>query len=223
MSVSRRKNLIISRRPVEDEGEEEGGSVAAELEDDSVSEGSAISDADDDADAEGSDATDVDDSGSREVSQTKPKENGYIRKQDCGGEKEAKPSAKTPITAAMADTEAMVNGMKALNEENGTEGVLFEDMVENPELPPLQQPEAQNVTVAGRQGTLAERRRRDHEEYRKKRDTDPAFVPNRGGFFMHDHRSAASGPNGFRPLGRGRGRGRGFIGGSFSPARCVEP
>lgn len=222
MSVSRRKNLITSRRPVEDEGEEEEGSVAAELGDDSMSEGSAISDADDDADAEGSDATDVDDSGSRGVSQTKPKENGYIRQEKSSGEQEAKPSAKAPITAATADTEAMMNGMKISNETNGTEEISFEDMGENPELPPPQEPEAQNVSVAGRQETLAERRRREHEEYRKKRDADPAFVPNRGGFFMHDHRSAASGPSGFRLFGKGRGRGRGFVGGPFSPARCVK-
>ena len=51
--------------------------------------------------------------------------------------------------------------------------------------------------------------RREHEEYKRKRDGDPAFVPNRGGFFMHDHRSVAAGQNGFRPFGRGRGRVRG--------------
>lgn len=223
MSVSRRKNLITSRRPVEDEGEEEEGSMAAELDDDSLSEGSAISDADDDADAEGSDATDVDDSGSRGGSHTKSKENGYIREEKGGGEQEAKLSAEAPITAATADTEAMRNGMVISNETNETEEILFEDMVENPELPPPQEAEAQNVAAAGRQETLAERRRREHEEYRKKRDADPAFVPNRGGFFMHDHRSAASGPNGFRLFGKGRGRGRGYVGGPFPPARCVEP
>ena len=51
-----------------------------------------------------------------------------------------------------------------------------------------------------------ERRRREHEEYKKKRDADPAFVPNRGAFFMHDHRHAGPAANGFRPFGRGRGR-----------------
>lgn len=222
MSVSRRKNLITSRRRVEDEGEEEEGSVAAELEDDSLSEGSAISDADEDADAEGSDATDVDDSGSRGVSQNKVEENGYIRDKQGSGEQETKASDKAPITAATADTEAMMNGMKISHETSGAEEIMFEDMVENTELPPLQQSEAQNVAVAGRQETLADRRRREHEEYRKKRDADPAFVPNRGGFFMHDSRSAASGSNGFRLYGKGRGRGRGFVGGPFSPARCVE-
>ncbi|KLP09293.1 uncharacterized protein Y057_1132 [Fusarium fujikuroi] len=64
----------------------------------------------------------------------------------------------------------------------------------------------------------ANRRRQEHEDYKRKRDEDPAFVPNRGAFFMHDHRHAGPAANGFRPFGRGRGRGgRGGIGGPFAP------
>jgi hypothetical protein len=51
-----------------------------------------------------------------------PKENGYIRQEKSSGEQEAKLSAKAPITAATADTEAMMNGMKISNETYGTEG-----------------------------------------------------------------------------------------------------
>lgn len=58
-----------------------------------------------------------------------------------------------------------------------------------------------------------ERRRQTQEEYRQKRDADPTFVPNRGGFFMHDHRHPGPAANGFRPFGRGRGRGRPANGG----------
>lgn len=54
-----------------------------------------------------------------------------------------------------------------------------------------------------------DRQRREHEEYKKKRDSDPAFIPNRGNFFMHDTRGQ---PNGQIPPPRGawaaRGRGR---------------
>jgi len=196
--------------------------VAAELEDDSLSEGSAISDADDDANAEGSDATDVDDSGLREVVQSNAKENGHLSAEKGSGEQKTNKTDKAPVTAAMADTEAMMNGLKISDDADAAEEVHFEDMVEDAELPPPQQLEVQNPVVAERRETLAERRRREHEEYRKKRDADPAFVPNRGGFFMHDHRSAAPGQNGFRPFGKGRGRGRGFIGGPFSPAKCVR-
>jgi hypothetical protein len=67
-----------------------------------------------------------------------------------------------------------------------------------------------------------ERRRREHEEYKKKRDQDPAFVPNRGAFFMHDHRHAGPAANGFRPFGRGRGRGRAGIGGPYAPIKYAN-
>ena len=73
---------------------------------------------------------------------------------------------------------------------------------------------------SSRTETLAERRRREHEEYKKKRDSDPAFIPNRGAFFMHDQRHAP-GQNGFRPAGRGRGRGA-PIGVPFSPSNYVQ-
>jgi hypothetical protein len=47
-------------------------------------------------------------------------------------------------------------------------------------------------------------------------------VPNRGSFFMHDHRHAGPAANGFRPYGRGRGRGgRGGFGGLYSPMRYL--
>lgn len=51
------------------------------------------------------------------------------------------------------------------------------------------------------------KQRREHEEYKKRRSEDPAFVPNRGRFFMHDHREG-NGSNGFKPFAHG-GRGRG--------------
>ncbi|KAI4802680.1 hypothetical protein E4T44_11484, partial [Aureobasidium sp. EXF-8845] len=56
--------------------------------------------------------------------------------------------------------------------------------------------------------TVADRRRREHDDYRKKRDTDPTFIPNRGNFFMHDARTTDQ--RGFGVYGRGRGRGRGI-------------
>ncbi|KAF8461899.1 CASC3/Barentsz eIF4AIII binding-domain-containing protein [Kalaharituber pfeilii] len=64
------------------------------------------------------------------------------------------------------------------------------------------QPKQQEV----RHETPYERRRREHEEYKRRRDTDPAFVPNRGAFFMHDHRHQGGG---YKPFWRGHGGGRG--------------
>lgn len=210
MGAPRRKNLIIaSRRRVEDEGEEEEGSIPNGFDDDSSSEGSAMSDADDDADAEASEASDVD-SVERKSTRVEPGINGPVKGQADETSKLSLPSEKPPLALAMQDTEAMMNGLQI--SERGVEGdeVHFDEMGKEPHKESVIEDVDKRVEyVAG--DTLGERRRREHEEYKKKRDADPAFVPNRGGFFMHDHRSAAPGQNGFRPFIKGRGRGRGIV------------
>lgn len=201
----RRKDLIKSRRRVEDDGEEEG-SVAAGVEEDSLSEGSGMSDAEDDADAEGSDGSDIG-SLAPQNSSSATVANGHREKPTNSEMQLATGSSKPALMATIGDTEAMMNGLK-VKDDIEEEGIDFEDLGTQPEqasqevLPP-------DPAEAMTPDNIGERRRREHEEYKKKRDADPAFVPNRGGFFMHDHRSAAPGQNGFRPFGRGRGRGRG--------------
>lgn len=215
MGAPRRKDIIASRRRVDDEGEEEG-SVVAGGEDDSLSEGSAISDADDDADAEGSDTSDVN-TPERRSNALKADTNGHPKAANGTVDQTVGPSKMPSGTAAMTDTEAMMNGLNIADDVDAAEGLDFDNMNEQPHASDPQGNPAQNQEPAGRSETLADRRRREHEEYKKKRDADPAFVPNRGGFFMHDHRSAAPGQNGFRPFGRGRGRGRGGLGGPLVP------
>lgn len=197
-----RKGLIRRRRRVKDDEGEEEGSVAAGAEDDSLSEASAMSDADEDADAEASDGSDA---GSPA---TKDSENGVVANglhpQVSASAEQPSSSSVKPLSASNRDTETMMNGLKISDEIEG-EAVNFDDLggdsvVKDWEPTVVQDPQAD--TSAG------ERARREHEEYKKKRDADPAFVPNRGMFFMHDHRSYAPGQNGFRPFGRGRGRGR---------------
>ena len=217
MGVPRRKDLIRSRRRVKDEEEEEEDSGAVAVEEDSLSEGSAISDADDDADGEGSDGDDTS-SPIPDTSKEGPVANGHREKpEDTGPQPDTNPN-KIPLATDLGDTDAMLNGLKISGTED--EGVAFEDLgnqagVQVPE--DVVQGSSEFITGE----SLGEKRRREHEEYKKKRDADPAFVPNRGGFFMHDHRSAAPGQNGFRPFGRGRGRGRGAVKGPFSPSRYV--
>jgi hypothetical protein len=91
----------------------------------------------------------------------------------------------------------MKGGFKAGDKASDDEAVDFEtgDIAE--------------AAPANRQETYAERRRREHEDYKKKKEADPAFIPNRGAFFMHDQRSASGPNNGFRPFGRGQARTRG--------------
>lgn len=213
MAVSRRKELIRRRRRIEDEGEEEEGSVVGGLEDDSLSEGSAITDEDDDADGEGSDGSDIPEP--REVKQSNgitasPKPPLQARQDDS-----ATSTAKPSFHMKMTDTQAMMNGLKFSGDVDEGEEVDFEDMGKEAQAILQPQEPLQDLDKETGVNNIGEHRRREHEEYRKKRDADPAFVPNRGGFFMHDHRSAAPGQNGFRPFGRGRGRGRGAVTGPF--------
>ena len=220
MVAPRRKDLIRRRRRLEDEGEEEEGSVVAAVEDDSLSEGSIISDADDDADGEGSDGSDAAPSERRDIKQ-KNGLSAHLEIQHDSGRATSAPLTKPPFSTVMSDTDAMMNGLNLSHEADEGEEINFEDLGKVSEatvhdtLPPQQ---ASQVTPSN---SLGERRRREHEEYKKKRDADPTFVPNRGGFFMHDHRSGAPGQNGFRPFGRGRGRGRGVAAGPFSPTKYV--
>ena len=205
-----RKPLIKSRRRVADEGEEEEGSVAAGVEEDSLSEGSVISDADDDADGEGSDGSDGSEEGSpvTKDSEAIPVTNGHPRPNQVSSEPTSSSPNKTPLLGATGDTAVMMNGLKIGDDVEGEE-VHFDDLAEEPVQSTQEAISGSQDQRAQSSANLGERGRREHEEYKKKRDADPAFVPNRGGFFMHDHRSGAPGQNGFRPFGRGRGRGRG--------------
>ena len=202
---------------MEDDGEEEEGSVAAGVEEDSSSEGSAISDADDDADAEGSDG---DDTGSPTQDLSKAVVvNGHPEKSKDFEALSGTTRAKSPLMMAIGDTEAMMNGLKVAGNEE--EGVAFEDIGKETEIQ-LPSDIQRGEVESGDADNFGDKRRREHEEYRNKRDSDPAFVPNRGGFFMHDHRSAAAGQNSFRPFGRGRGRGRGGLRGPLVPSRYAS-
>lgn len=199
-----RKSLIKSRRRVDDDDGEEEGSVAAGMEDDSLSEASAMSDADDDADVEGSDGSDIGSPVTKD-SEGGPVANGH--RDDAPATSQAASSGpnKPALAGTNADTERMMNGLKITGETEG-EQVNFDDLVEDGEGTEPAQPAAQDTQATV---NAAERSRREHEDYKKRRDADPAFVPNRGVFFMHDQRSSAPGQNGFRPFGRGKGRGRG--------------
>jgi UDP-N-acetylenolpyruvoylglucosamine reductase len=126
-----------------------------------------------------------------------------------------------PIAKGTSDTEIMMNGLKISDNNGGLEEVNYEDLNKESSSSIIADSQSVITTTAQMdqpQETPIDRRRREHEEYKQKRDADPAFVPNRGAFFMHDHRHAGPAANGFRPFGRGRGRGRG-IGGPFAPVK----
>ncbi|KAI9749210.1 MAG: hypothetical protein M4579_006958 [Chaenotheca gracillima] len=226
MAGERRKHVVASRRRNVEEGEDESGPETQGPEDDSMSEGSALSDLeDDDADAEGSELSEQEEVAvAPQDKSTKSSANGHAKSSppktdttQTASEGDEKNAAATPHRT---DTEAMLNGLQVGEGADSTEEVHFEDMAEETAASPAaaDQPENGAAGDSKRPELPYERRRREQEEYKKKRDADPTFVPNRGGFFMHDHRHAGPAANGFRPFGRGRGRGRGAVGGPFSPA-----
>ncbi|KAI4186609.1 MAG: hypothetical protein L6R41_003366 [Letrouitia leprolyta] len=218
MVAPRRKRLAASRRRVDEEGEDEEDPVVAGLEDDSMSDASAISDADEDADAEGSEASDTEVQQAPDSSQ-KSLANGQMKTSS----EQHQPTNAAPklssFDAMTNDTATMMNGLKLGENVGEVEEIHFDDLARASEAQAAEPVPARVTAVVQPVSDLIERRKHEHEEYRKRRDADPAFVPNRGGFFMHDHRSLAQGQNSFRTFGRGRGRGRGVVGGPVLSTR----
>ncbi|KIW07545.1 uncharacterized protein PV09_01504 [Verruconis gallopava] len=188
--------------------------------DDSQSENSLPSD--DDGDADDSDLSEAERPGSLSPEDQATKANGAVKSH--GSEQEGTAVApKTPAAdmgsfAQSEDTLAMMNGLKISDDASHTEALDFEGRP-GPAVVTSDVP-VRSPSSLRRRENFAELRRRDHEEYKKKRDADPAFIPNRGAFFMHDQRSTQA-QNGSRLAGRGRGRGT-MVGGPFSPAN-VRP
>lgn len=194
--------------------------MATETLEDSQSEDTAVS-GDEDADADDSDLSEVD--GSEAVGLEKVRSKGTETerndKQERAPDSAVSLAPRTdPAFPAMTDTEVMMNGMNIRDE--GEEAIEFEAA------PAVQESQKEETPVTMRDSskpeTLADRRRREHEEYRKKRDSDPAFIPTRGAFFMHDQRSGPPAQNGAASFPKGRGRGRPPVGGPFSPAKYVK-
>ncbi|KAL5116405.1 hypothetical protein ACEQ8H_005753 [Pleosporales sp. CAS-2024a] len=215
----KRTNNIARRRRLDDEDETK--SVATELADDSQSDVSVLSDVDDNGDADNSDLSEVDSAPSLTEGKVKRKPNGASDAKphaDVAARRQPSPPiARSDATfTAPKDTEMMLSGLKLAEDTQHADVADFETA-------PAPNGSAPAVGAPRQPETLAERRRREHEEYKKKRDADPAFIPNRGAFFMHDQRSAPA-QNGFRPgsMRGGRGRGGG-VGGPFSPANMRPP
>ncbi|KAL9112291.1 MAG: hypothetical protein Q9227_003409 [Pyrenula ochraceoflavens] len=202
MAAGRRKNVISSRRKRADEGEEEG-SQAGDVEDDSLSEGSIASIGDDDADIEGSDISEdnVETVSPLETDKVTAPVNGHLQRQSAGDGR----SESETVFAASKDTEAMMNGLKLSGDSIKIDEINFDDMTAdagNFANPRPGNTQREPVSKANVESEAPSKQTKNISE-------NPTFVPTRGGFFLHDNRTAPSGPHGFRPYGRGRGRGFG--------------
>ena len=234
MAAPVRRRKMIGRRRVEDEGEDEGGHDHLDLEDDSLTDGSVASDDNDLADDD-SDTSNVDEASPttptvRKANGRATAGNGSTRRKRHSQRHSSTPTATgtateepKPSESAMNDTEFMLNGLKITDVPEPVKALDFEAeaaALSSKTSAPIIVSSNVAPTVRPERGAPNERRQREHEEYKRKRAEDPAFVPNRGAFFMHDHRHAGPAANGFRPFGRGgRGRSRGGIGGPFAPMR----
>ncbi|KAK5117048.1 hypothetical protein LTR62_006769 [Meristemomyces frigidus] len=224
------RSLVGRRRRVDEEGEEDEGPV---LVNDSQSEGSILSDIDEDdaTSLGGSLAPSGNATGDgllESASSNSPKVVKKARKKKEGkasGKEEAatKDDDVEPVEAnfaVMADTDAMMNGLRI--EEGADEPAVDFETMEHPEAVSASAPKSA-ARQNGVQETPAQRQRREHEEYKKKRDADPAFTPNRGNFFMHDTRGQQNGqsPNIMRGGFMGRGRGQGGM--PLAPVNHIQP
>jgi len=219
MPAQRRSNLLRSRRRTRDDGEDEA-SVMNEAIDDSQSDASVPSDADADDDAEYSDLTEPElrsaASAKRLAKHKMPPKHSISAGNSPTASFDAKPEPGSRSFHTISDTEAMMNGLKISDSESPPPAVDFDD-AENEASQSAPESSKPTKLVAP-----AEKRRMGHDEYKKKLETDPMFIPTRGNFFMHDERTAGQNQNGFRPYGRGRGRGRMPPPGPFPQATYVD-
>ena len=164
------RSLVGRRRRVGDEGEEDEGPVIV---DDSQSEGSILSDIDDD------DASSLAEAGAEATanggevkaeatSSTGAKPTKKARKPRKKSKKAAASAPEPESTApaqssfkAMADTEAMMNGLRIDKDAPAQEVVDFESTTE-----PAPTPSVPAAPTNGYPETLGQRQRREHEEYR---------------------------------------------------------
>ena len=205
-----RRNDVISRRRrrADDEGEEEGSQLGA-FEDDSLSEGSVSSNGGEEVDAAPSDIS--------EEESVKPITEERLEKSKSNSEQPREMSSTTvqngpKFTDATAETRAMMNGLTIESASTEVQEIHFDDSVPATQSDQNATTQPQSNADSARE-SLAEKNRREHEAYLKERRENPAFVPTRGGFFLHDNRANPA-MNGFRPPLRGRGRGRGQYGGA---------
>jgi hypothetical protein len=218
MAGQRGQNLLRSRRRTRDDAEDDT-SVMNEAIDDSQSDASAPSDADADDDADYSDLSEPDlhrsaGAAKRLARHKMPPKHAISAGNSPTASFDAKLEPGSRSFHTISDTEAMMNGLKISDGESPLPAMDF-DEAENEASQSAPESSKPIKLMA-----LAEKRRMGHDEYKKKLETDPKFIPTRGNFFMHDERTAAN-QNGFRPYGRGRGRGRVAPAGPFPQATYV--
>ncbi|KAK8085250.1 CASC3/Barentsz eIF4AIII binding-domain-containing protein [Apiospora hydei] len=171
-----RRRKIGHRRRVEDEGEDD-----LDLDDDSLTDGSLASD--DDDHANDSDTSNVD-----EVSPTSPATKKAGGTANSNGTAKAGVASSAPVagsdTEKLSKSTSLSNSMSGLSisEQPGAqESGQGEDVNDSTSASKSGAPIVVSSAIMDQpqDGQPFERRRREHDEYRRRRDEDPSFVPNR--------------------------------------------
>lgn len=209
MGYRKRKDLASIRRRVEDDGDEEGGPDVRILDDDSFSEDSIQEDNVNDPEENESQ-----NSGYVSSSIPQPGELLSRKKLEQRNSDNTNTLNNPDISISRAASESngdlhmMLNGLRLSEDVKAMDGIHFDELGKDDRnyqsSSAVKSTPRENYSLEKSQ----DKRKREHEEYKKKRLEDPAFVPNRGSFFMHDHRHSGPTTNGFRSFARGRGRGK---------------
>lgn len=213
MAPTPRRRKPGQRRRLETGADERPETI--DLDDDSATEGSAG--LDDHNVAPESDTTNIDDASPTSANLANHR-NGAAKR---GGKQPSKTGNGPNHKKSVADTEAMLKDL-SLNDKPQADSKSKDSKSS-----PAKQSSAPMIVSSASAaknppGQQTERRRQDQDDYKRRKDQDPAFVPNRGNFFMHDSRNSGHPSNGLRQLGRGgRGRGRGNYGGSYNHIKYV--
>lgn len=158
--------------------------MAGDIGDDSLSEGTVDSNQEDeDADGEVSEESEDEVTPSAKSKQVNGHNTNSTRNSS------ASPGKRGPKTT-VSDTEAMFNGLKV--SDNGSTAEVHLDQPREQREPHTGRTPSAPPTEP-RQNSLASKKRRENEKYVKEREQNPAFVPTRGSFFLHDKRSTENG------------------------------
>lgn len=212
----RRRNLISHRRRVEDEVDDNGHTNGHEVDDDSLTDGTIGTD-DRDAGAD-SDTSNVDEA-SPTSGAAQHTSNGSAKHSNNRRSRQKPAPAAASMLVPMPDKPS--DGQKQLEPTPAEANDGVPSPPRSPSAPVIVSSSSAMNPVAHDANA---RRRNENDDYKRRRDQDPAFVPNRGAFFMHDSRQAAVPPgSALRPFGRGRGRGGrgGYVGNNYGRIQYV--
>lgn len=204
---------MLPRRRRDDEGEDES-SITGDLDDFSISEGSAISNGDEEAEIEGSDVSIEAEDEDIRAAVEEVKSSDAVPEERTAVSSLPRNDAVTQSAPPPTNPKSLTNG--AQHGSSADQNKARSHQIDTDSGDTVERTTSSAPQLPQTHETPAERSRREHLEYVRQRNSNPAFVPNRGGFFLHDDRSATTASQYGRQPQRGRGRGYNNVGYVYS-------